>query len=124
MTEDKDSEWPYLPPFIEKFTPFKPSEEYVVDPATRIEELRELLAQLENTSTEYKQYWQINIDVVMKMYQSGELGPFRRPPVYFVDSKVVDKDPWRDDTVPTTAARWFEVSLPILTAECLFTNHF
>ncbi|KAJ5908369.1 hypothetical protein N7495_001051 [Penicillium taxi] len=107
---DLDPEW--FPIFENTFRPFKPGEDLsVVDPATRVEELREFLARLMKAPAGYKEYWQINVDVAIKMYQNGELGPFRLgdPPVYFVDGKMVDKNPWKDDTVPATASRWCEI---------------
>ncbi|KAF4771192.1 hypothetical protein HAV15_012645 [Penicillium sp. str.  len=45
------------------------------------------------------------------MYESGELGPRQlggSPPIYLVEGKWADKNPWEDESVPNNAIKWGE----------------
>jgi hypothetical protein len=59
--------------------------------------------------TELGQVQRVNVEALIRMYESRELGPRQHgdPPVYLVDGKRVDKDPWQDESVPKYARKCF-----------------
>ncbi|OQE85798.1 hypothetical protein PENNAL_c0023G08899 [Penicillium nalgiovense] len=77
----------------------------VVQPAERIQQLKDYLP------TEFGQVQRVNVEALIRMYESGELGPRRHgdPPVYLVEGKRVDKDPWQDESVPNNTMKWCEL---------------
>ncbi|CAG8180461.1 unnamed protein product [Penicillium nalgiovense] len=77
----------------------------VVQPAERIQQLKDYLP------TEFGQVQRVNVEALIRMYESGELGPRRHgdPPVYLVEGKRVDKDPWQDESVPNNTMNWCEL---------------
>lgn len=44
----------------------------------------------------------MNVEALINLYESGELGPRQLgdAPVYLVNGKRVDKNPWEDESVP------------------------
>ena len=78
---------------------------FILQPAERIQHLKDFL------KTEIGQIQRVNIEALIKLYESGELGPrqFGDPPIYLVDGKRVDKDPWEDESVPRDTRKWCEV---------------
>jgi hypothetical protein len=53
----------------------------------------------------------VNVEALIRLYESGELGPRQRsdPPVYLVEGRLFEGDPWKDKSVPKNAMRWCEV---------------
>jgi len=76
----------------------------VLQPAERIQHLKEFL------QTEIGQLQRVNVEALINMYESGELGPRQLgdPPVYLVNGKRVDKNPWKDESVPPNTPKWCE----------------
>lgn len=77
----------------------------IIQPKDRIRALEDILP------TEIGELFRANIEAVIEMYKSGELGPLKpgNPPVYLVDGKRVDKNPWEDDQISPDATLWCEV---------------
>ncbi|KAJ5969530.1 hypothetical protein N7501_005778 [Penicillium viridicatum] len=69
---------------------------FVLQPAQRIQQLKNYLP------TEIGQVQRVNVEALIRMYESGELGPRQLgdPPVYLVEGKRVEKNPWEDESVP------------------------
>lgn len=78
---------------------------FILQPEERIRQLKIFL------TTEFGEAQRVNVEALIKMYESGELGPRQLgdPPVYLVEGKRVDKDPWEDESVPSKAMKWREV---------------
>ena len=78
---------------------------YILQPAERIQQLKNFLR------TEFGQVQRVNVEALINLYGSGELGPRQLgdDPVYLVNGKRVDKNPWEDESVPPNAVKWCEV---------------
>lgn len=81
---------------------------FVLQPAERIQQLKDYLP------TEIGQVQRVNVEALIRMYESGELGPRQLgdPPVYLVEGKRVEKNPWEDESVPNHSIKWCEVCQP------------
>ncbi|KAJ5709587.1 hypothetical protein N7493_009878 [Penicillium malachiteum] len=77
----------------------------ITQPEERIKVLKEFL------KTDFGQFQRLNVEALIRLYETGEIGPRRRtdPPIFLVDGKIVEKDPWEYDTYPKSALRWCEV---------------
>ncbi|KAJ6084636.1 hypothetical protein N7486_011436 [Penicillium sp. IBT 16267x] len=77
---------------------------YIQQPAERVEQLKGCL------HTEFGQAQRVNIEALIRMYETGELGPRQvgDPPVYLVEGQVVHTDPHQDRSVPAGAMKWCE----------------
>jgi hypothetical protein len=51
------------------------------------------------------------VEALINLYASGEHGPRQLgdAPVYLVNGKRVEKNPWEDESVPPSAIKWCEV---------------
>lgn len=78
---------------------------FILQPAERIQELKSCL------QTEVGQLQRVNIEALIKMYESGELGPRQRgdPPVFLLNGKRIDKDPWANGLITPGSIGWREV---------------
>lgn len=78
---------------------------FILQPEERIRQLKDFLR------TDSGQAQRVNVEALIKMYESGELAPRQLGdhPVYLVDGKRVDKDPWKDESVPPGTMKWCEV---------------
>jgi hypothetical protein len=78
---------------------------YILQPEERVKQLQAVL------ETELGQIQRVNIEALIHLYEIGELGPRQStdPPVFMVDGVRVEKDPWKDKSVPAHALRWVEV---------------
>ncbi|KAJ6108029.1 hypothetical protein N7523_009352 [Penicillium sp. IBT 18751x] len=78
---------------------------YILQPAERVEQLKAFL------QTDFGKAQRVNVEALIRLYESGELGPRQRsdPPVYLVEGRRVERDPWKDKSVPRNAMRWCEV---------------
>jgi hypothetical protein len=72
---------------------------YVLQPEDRVKQLQAIL------ETEFGQIQRVNIEALIHLYENGVLGPRQRtdPPVFLVDGVRVEKDPWKDKSVPAHA---------------------
>ncbi|KAL1856075.1 60S ribosomal protein L43 [Paecilomyces lecythidis] len=77
---------------------------YVLQPAERIQQLKDYLP------TEFGQIQRVNVEALIKLYESGEIGPRQLgdAPIYLVEGKRVDKNPWEDESAPPNAMKWCE----------------
>lgn len=76
---------------------------YILQPEERVEQLKACL------QTDFGEAQRVNAEALIRLYESGELGPRQRsdPPVYLIDGQRVDKDSWED--AAKTGIRWCEV---------------
>lgn len=93
---------------------------FVCQPEERIRQLKEVL------QTELGQLQKANIETLIKMYETGELGPLclKNPPVYLAGGKHIDHDPWKDPSLTPGPVKWCEVSSfsPFETLITLYNN--
>lgn len=84
---------------------------FILQPEERIRQLKDFLR------TDSGQAQRVNVEALIKMYESGELTPRHPgdPPVYLVEGKRVDKDPWKDESVPPGTMKWCEVCAQLST---------
>ncbi|KAI2751159.1 hypothetical protein DTO013F2_3939 [Penicillium roqueforti] len=75
---------------------------YILQPEERVEQLKACL------QTDFGEAQRVNAEALIRLYESGELGPRQRsdPPVYLIDGQRVDKDSWED--AAKTGIRWCE----------------
>ncbi|KAF7123014.1 hypothetical protein CNMCM5793_001190 [Aspergillus hiratsukae] len=78
----------------------------VIQPHERVEELKELLEQPD------QQRQKINILALIRMYESGELGPLTTEhEIYICDGKIMEKPRDGERLVPEGSVVWAEVGL-------------
>ncbi|KAJ9190875.1 hypothetical protein DTO166G4_8050 [Paecilomyces variotii] len=77
---------------------------FILQPAERIQQLKYSL------QTEWGQVQRVNVEALIKLYESGELGPRQLgdAPVYLVNGKRVEKNPWEDESVAPGEIKWCE----------------
>ncbi|KAJ5214919.1 hypothetical protein N7468_010598 [Penicillium chermesinum] len=77
---------------------------YVFQPAERIQQLKDYL------QTEWGQIQRVNAEALIRMYESGELGPRQMgdPHVYLLDGKRVDKTLFEDKAMSANSLKWIE----------------
>lgn len=82
---------------------------YLFQPAERVEQLKAFV------QTDFGKAQRVNVEALIRMYESGELGPRQRgdPLAYLVEGRRVEKNPWEDKSVPSNAMRWCEVCCSI-----------
>ncbi|CAG8023886.1 unnamed protein product [Penicillium nalgiovense] len=79
---------------------------YVIQPSG-VEQLKTFL------QNEVGKAQRINVEALIRLYENGDLKSYQpgEAPVYLVDGRIVDKDPWEDPSVPSNAIKWCEVRL-------------
>ncbi|KAJ9348269.1 hypothetical protein DTO280E4_9359 [Paecilomyces variotii] len=87
---------------------------YILQPAERIQQLKDFL------QTEFGQVQRVNVEALIKLYESGELGPRKLgdAPVYLVNGKRVEKNPWEDESVAPGEIKWCENMYHQFTQQC------
>ncbi|KAJ9483024.1 hypothetical protein VN97_g10398 [Penicillium thymicola] len=77
---------------------------YVLQPEERVEQLKTYL------QTEFGKIQRINVEAQIRFYESGDLKPSQlgELPVYLMDGRLVDRNPWEDPSVPDNAMLWCE----------------
>ncbi|KAJ5631375.1 uncharacterized protein N7484_011475 [Penicillium longicatenatum] len=77
---------------------------YIQQPAERVEQLKRFL------QTEFGQAERVNVEALIRMYETGELGPQQigDPPAYLVEGHRVHTDPHEDMSVLNNAMKWCE----------------
>ncbi|KAJ5976045.1 hypothetical protein N7481_009752 [Penicillium waksmanii] len=85
-----------------QFSPVYPIP-YILHPAERVEQLKAFL------QTDFGTAQRVNVEALIRLYENGELGPRQRgdPPIYLVEGRRVERNPWEDESVPNNAMRWF-----------------
>lgn len=78
---------------------------YILHPTERVEQLKAFL------QTDFGKAQRVNVEALIRLYENGELGPRQRsdPPIYLVEGRRVERNPWEDESVPNNAMRWCEV---------------
>lgn len=77
---------------------------FILQPEVRIQQLKKAL------ETEIGQIQRVNIEALIRMYESGEIGPRQigDPPIYLAGGKLVDHDPWKDPSLTPGPVKWRE----------------
>lgn len=103
-----------MPNPLPEFSPACPIP-YILQPEERVKQLQTIL------DTDLGKAQRVNIEALIHLYEIGELGPRQRtdPPVFLVDGVRVEKDPWKDKSVPAHALRWCEVYYLVPMVFCL-----
>ncbi|CDM33554.1 hypothetical protein PROQFM164_S03g000278 [Penicillium roqueforti FM164] len=80
----------------------RPAIPNILQPEERVEQLKACL------QTDFGEAQRVNAEALIRLYESGELGPRQRsdPPVYLIDGQRVDKDSWED--AAKIGIRWCE----------------
>ncbi|KAJ5590858.1 hypothetical protein N7450_004830 [Penicillium hetheringtonii] len=92
---------------------------FILQPEVRIQQLKKAL------ETEIGQIQRVNIEALIRMYESGEIGPRQigDPPIYLAGGKRVDHDPWKDPSLTPGPVKWRECGGdPNLTRPFLVSN--
>lgn len=91
---------------------------FILQPAERIQQLKDFL------QTEFGQVQRVNVEALIKLYESGELGPRQLgdAPVYLVNGKRVEKNPWEDESVAPGEIKWCEVCFSITVLNIYYSN--